>query len=305
MHTSQIQAPRIGAVLVLCATLWLTGCASTPPATPNAPNAGTASNAQPMTRDSVRAQFAKMANDRAALDKLVAARFPQLTGRKQALMTDQVAATFASPAFADRTYDLLAPKLQGQRPMAPGAQVAFQAAIRDQGAALGMRLTLRGMTRLGADDQERFARHAIALHRSVDASTCRAMIDGKLGATRLQEIEQNFGASLSDAEFEQSLALSRRAMQAELAGQPPVPQLTTAQSEAASLAWGRAILKRSAAPPAANKARFANYAADRAKASDADMCWVNLQYLEAMFDLRGQERAWQLQSYMVDTASDE
>jgi hypothetical protein len=301
MHTSQDHARRIGALLALGATLWLSGCGNAPPATQSAL---AVPDAPAVTREGLRAQFAQLAIDRAALDKMVATRFSLLTGRKRELMVDHVAAMFASPAFADRTYDLVASKLQGQRSMPTGAQVAFQAAIREQAAALGVQLTLRGMTRLGADEQERFARYAIALHRSVDASTCRAMIDSTLAPTRLQEIEMAFSASRSDAEFEQSLATSRRAMQAELADQPPVPELTKAQSEAASAAWGRAILKRSAAPPV-NKARFASYNADRAKASDAEVCWVTLQYLEAMFDLRGKERAWQLQSYMNDTASEQ
>ena len=63
-------------------------------------------------------------------------------------------------------------------------------------------------------------------------------------------------------------------------------------------------MKRSAAPPV-NKARFASYHAGRAKACDAEVCWVTLQYLDAMFDLRGKERVWQLQSYMNDAASEQ
>lgn len=256
-----------------------------------------------LTKEELRTQFAKVATDRAALDKLMGSRYPQLTGRKRELMVDQAAAMFASPAFADRVHDLVAPKFAARGTLALGAQVAFQNEVRDQAAALGMRLTLKGLTRLGPADQERFARHAIALHRSVDAPTCRALIEGTLSASRVQEIEIGHSASRSDAEFEQSLAMNRRAMQAELTGTPSVPELTPQQVETAKLAWGRAILARGKAPAA--KARFDRYNADRAAASDADACFVTLQYLEAMLDLRGKERIWQLQSYMQDAASEQ
>jgi hypothetical protein len=159
------------------------------------------------------------------------------------------------------------------------------------------------MTRLPTEEHERFARNAIALHKGVDAATCRALIDGKLSATRMQQIELDHSASLSDAEFETLLLMSRRAMQAELADTPPTPQLTPAQVEAAQKAWGRAILARKKAPGA--QARFARFDKDKERASDADACWATLQYLEAMLDLRGNERRWQFQSYMLDTASEQ
>jgi hypothetical protein len=137
----------------------------------------------------------------------------------------------------------------------------------------------------------------------VDAATCRALIDGKLSATRMQQVELDHSASLPDAEFEKLLAMSRRAMQAELANAPPAPQLSAAQAEAAQKAWGRAILARKKAAGA--QARFERFDRDGERASDTDTCWVTLQYLEAMLDLRGNERRWQLQSYMVDTASEQ
>jgi len=293
-------SPRFrAACLSIAAAITLGGCASPPP---SASPPAAAHSAAPMTKDDVRTLFARMAADRAAMERLVATRFPQLTGRKRELMVDQSVSMFASPAFADRVYEQIAPKLQNRGPMAPGAQAGFQAELRDQAAALGQRIVLKGITRLGPDDQERFARHAVALHRSVDAATCRALIDGKLSATRMQQIELDHGASLDDAAFEQSMAMNRRAMQAELAASPPVPQLTPEQANAAQVAWGRAILARGKAPAAG--ARFDRVRADRTKASDADVCWVTLQYLEAMFDLRGKERIWQLQSYMLDTASE-
>ena len=288
----------IFASAALCALLGLAGCAGAPTtaATP-------AATAAPLSKEGLRTTLANIAADRAALDKLMSARYPQLTGRKRELMVDQAAEMFRSPAFADRVYDLVAPKFAGRGAMPPGAQVAFQSEVREQSAALGMQLTLKGMTRLGSAEQEQFTRDAIALHRSVDAPTCRAMIDGKLPAARLQEIELNQNASRSDAEFEKALAKNRRAMQAELAGTAPVTVLTAQQVEAARQAWGRAILARSKVPAA--KARFARYNADSAKASDADVCFVTMQYLEAMLDLRGNERIWQLQSFMQDTASEQ
>jgi hypothetical protein len=182
------------------ALVGLAGCASPPPgADRSAPAAAAAEPAN--TRDGVRAQFAAIAADRAALDRLVGARYPQLAGRKRDLMVEQTAAMFASPQFADRVYAFVAPKVQGRGAMPHGAQAAFQAELRDQAAALGMQLSLKGMTRLGASDQERFVRHAIGLHRSVDAATCRALIDGKLPATRQQEIELRYTAARSDDEF--------------------------------------------------------------------------------------------------------
>lgn len=298
--------PSTIATAVFAALIGLAGCASGPSSDANPPAVAAAprSGAEPAaTRESVRAQFASLATDRATLERLVGARYPQLGGRKRELMVDQTAAMFASPGFADRVYDLIAPRLQGRGPMPPGMQATFQAELRNQAAALGMQLSLKGMTRLGAADQERFLRHAIGLHRSVDATTCRALVDGKLPAARLQEIELHYTAGRSDEDFAQSLALGRRAMQAELSGTPPVPQLTTAQADAAQQAWGRAILARGKAP--AHKARFDRVRADAAQASDDDTCWVTLQYLEAMLDLRGKERQWQLLSYMLDTASEQ
>jgi hypothetical protein len=61
------------------------------------------------------------------------------------------------------------------------------------------------------------------------------------------------------------------------------------------------MLERFKAPQ--SKARFDRVRTDRSKASDADVCWVTLQYLEAMLDLRGNERAWQLQTYAIETAT--
>jgi hypothetical protein len=294
--------PTNAVAAAMVALLGLAGCASPPSAADRStPVVATAAPAN--TREGVRAQFAAIAADRAALDRLVGARYPQLAGRKRELMVDQTAAMFASPQFADRVYDFVAPKMQGRNAMPHGAQAAFQAELRDQAAALGMQLSLKGMTRLGTGDQERFVRHAIGLHRSVDAATCRALIDGKLPATRQQEIELRYTAARSDDEFAQSLALGRRAMQAELSDAPPVPKLTQAQVDAAQKAWGRAILARGKAP--ADKGRFDRVRANAAEASDADTCWVTLQYLEAMLDLKGAERQWQLQSYMLDTVSEQ
>jgi hypothetical protein len=238
------------------------------------------------------------------MERLVGARYPQFGGRKRELMVDQTIAMFNAPGFADRVHDLIAPKLQDRgRAMPPGMQAAFQAELREQAAALGQRLTLKGMTRLPAEEQERFARNAIALHQGVDAATCRALIEGKLSASRMQQVELDHSAALSETEFEQLLAMSRRAMQAELTGMPPAPQLTPAQTDAAQKAWGRAILARFKAP--SDKARYERVRADQARASDADTCWVTLNYLQAMLDLRGNERRWQLQAYMNDTASEQ
>lgn len=309
-RTSTTACPMTHRILRLAAatvTAALVGCASTPADSPSTPAAaaqpsaaGTPSAPDAVSRESVRTMFARLAGDRAALERMVGARYPQLSGRKRELMIDQVAAMFGSPAFADRTFDLVEPKLRERANAPVGSQVVLQAQLREQAAALGMQLTLKGMTRLGPQDQERFARDALELHRSVDAATCRALIDGKVTAAQMQEIELRFQTSRSDAAFEQSLAMSRRAMQAELADSPPVGTLTPQQAEAAQRAWGRAILARSNAP--VNKARFARYKADTSAASDADACWAALQYLEAMFDLRGNERVWQLRSYMLETA---
>jgi outer membrane murein-binding lipoprotein Lpp len=285
---------------IVCGTVsaWLAlaGCASP------APPAATVAEA-PMDQEALRAHFARMAADRAAMERLVSARYPQFGGRKRELMVDQTIAMFHAPGFADRVHDLIAPKLHGRgAAMPPGMQAAFAAELREQAAALGQQLTLKGMTRLPMEEQERFARNAIALHQGVDAATCRALIDGKVSATRMQQVEVTHSASLPDAEFEKLLAMSRRAMQAELAGAPPAPQLTPVQADAAQKAWGRAILARFKAP--ADKARYERVRADSERASDADTCWVTLHYLQAMLDLRGNERRWQLQSYMNDTASE-
>lgn len=296
---------KFAALAVFGATLW--GCATAPETTPpppeaQSPPAAAARAAEPVTRESLRSAFARIAADRAALDKLIGTRYPSLTGRKRELMADQAAAMFAHPAFADRTYDLIAPELQGRAGMPVGARVAFEGQIRDRAAALGMQLTLKGMLRLGAEDHERFLRFAIGLHRSVDAATCRALIDGQLPPGRMQEVELGYMASRSDAEFEQTIAMNRRAMLAELSDAPAVPQLTVPQAEAARKAWGRAILARSKVP--AHKARFERYQSDPDKASDGDACWAALQYLEAMLDLRGEVRTWQLRAYMQDAAQD-
>jgi hypothetical protein len=282
----------------VAAMLALGGCAS-----PSSPPPAAATAEAPMDKQALRAMFARMAADRETMERLVGARYPQFGGKKRALMVDHSIAMFTAPGFADRVHDLIAPKLAGRGgTMPPGMQAAFQAELREQSAALGQQLTLKGMTRLPVEEQERFARNAIALHQGVDAATCRALIDGKLSASRMQQVELDHSAALTDAEFEKLLAMNRRAMLAELVGTPPAPQLTSAQIDASATAWGRAILARFKTP--ADKARYERVRADRERASDADTCWVTMNYLQAMLDLRGNERRWQLQSYMNDTASE-
>lgn len=255
----------------------------------------------PMSKEDMRRIFAGYANDRQRVASAMGQRYGQLKGRKREIMLDHAAAMFAMPEFADRVHALIAPKLLASAAPTSGAQSKTMALLSEQAAALGMQLAIQGLTRMGPDEQEQFIRIAIDLHSAVDASTCRAMIDGKLPALRMQQLELDFHAARSDTQFEQTMAMNRRAMLAELKDTPAVPRLTAEQVRAGRSAWGRAIRARVYTPE--DVARMERVHTDSAGASDADVCSVTLQLLNALLDLRGDDRVWQLQSYMLQTAA--
>ncbi len=303
------------AVSTLLAALMLAGCGTTPQpvppsvavplpaaAPPSTPASKPPGNAEPtISKPALRELFSKMAANRADMEKRVLAQYPVLTGRKLDAMVRHLSEMFTDPAFADRVHDTLASKTNRAGTTPLGLAAMDRAATSEQAAALGMQITLKGLTRLGPDDQSRYVRHAIALHRSVDVATCRAMIDSKLSARRMQETELRFTAARSDAEFEEGLAMSRRAMRAELQNSPAAPVLTWQQIDAAQAAWGRSIAARVGATPE-SQARLDRFKQSRAQAADADVCLVTIDFLEAMLDMKGAERVWQLQYYAELTA---
>lgn len=286
----------------LLVALGLAACAN--PGAPNAPTPSastTASAAAPASREDIAQLFQKLSQDRPALERMVEQRFGMLTGRKRDLMVEHLAQMFTTPGFADAVHELVAPML-ARRADTPGAAAGQLAAIRENAAALGMRLTQRGLVRLPPADQERFLRDAIELHRGIDARTCRALVDDTMSPQDMQLVELRHNASRPDAQFEATLALARRAMRAELANQPARPAYTDGQREAGERAWGRAINTRMKAPGV--RQRLDRIQADPKAASDADVCWQAVFYLEAMLDIRGPERTWQLHNFVRDLAGD-
>jgi hypothetical protein len=297
MNRNADRHPPCLRIRLLCAlagiALALSACKEPPPSFE--PSTEVAPSHTAFTRDTLRAQLAQAAEFAATLEGQVGVLFPQLSPRKRELLAKQTAWMFAAPAFAERLYERVAPLANDD---------TRSADVHAQAGALGALVMARGMARLGVDDQARFVRKTLDFLRHVDATSCRAALDGTLHPERASQLEMAFNVSRSDAEFEQDVALQGLALRAELETSAPLPKLGPQQEQAAEAAMQRAFAERRRLP--ANRLEFERF--DRAAPgleADADACWFGLQYIDAMLsDVHGEARTWQLQRYVSALAGE-
>jgi hypothetical protein len=248
-----------------------------------------------VTRDLLRAQLLQAAQSRGLLEERIGALHPQLSPRKKELLVEQTVWMFESPAFADRLHERIAHAV---------ADDSGVGEVREKAAALGALLSVRGVARLGTEDQARFMAKSLAFLRHLDATACHAALSGTLNPDRASQLEMAFNASRSDAEYEADLALHGRALRAELQTSAPRPKLAPTEEMAAETAMQRAFAELRRIP--ANRAAFGRFdAAAPGRESAGDACWFGLQYIDTMLnDIRGEARAWQLQRYLNGLAGE-
>jgi hypothetical protein len=249
---------------------------------------GTASSQQ-HPRSPIEASFAQtltaIAKDDALLDQFVPVIYGQdLSSEKHAIAKTDLQSLLRNEQLPAYLVLLL-------RPVASSTltEHAAQAIVADGIASL----KVRGLRRLPAEQQARALRLFVGVFRAVPPALCKAMILGQLDTHTANTLGNRYNASLPLREFRAFIALTRNAVEAELAGYPDVRAISPRQAEAAELAHMLALRSRAERLPLG----LLDRTQDLAAADPAEACLLVCESLAAGIDLAEPHRGWWLTRY--------
>lgn len=158
-------------------------------------------------------------------------------------------------------------------------------------------LQVKGMRRLGTDQQAAFVRFTYDWAGWAPPKVCKAAFTGQLNTMQSMVLERRYAMTLPSQKFESYIALYKAATMAELDDYPSPRTVNSVQMKAAERAFTQAFLERTASMPAGLLERVIE-APDQVAAEDA--CSYFREVLAAVLSLEEPYRSWQLARFMAD-----
>jgi hypothetical protein len=237
----------------------------------------------PASMPPLAADLLRIYQDEAFLERMAQVSFPRASAEQRSVVRRHYRATLGHPEVTTRLAGMIEDTALARFSEEERARYFAEA---------GLALITGGIARLDDTDIERLLRASIELMGWVPPSICKRLIVSDLSAEQVQMIERAWLGSLPPEQMEAHFAVQRRAVLAQVRGQPAPRQLSDTQVQLLEKALAGATearWQRMPDPDTAYRA-FRNVGAADAQ----DLCLAGRETLQAKLDLRTPLRSWAL-----------
>lgn len=168
------------------------------------------------------------------------------------------------------------------------------------GQALNVKLTLNGLSRLSDKDIKNYLSYTIKVFASASDAECKAIATGK---DEFGRIELKLLQGLGSDDFAGYLALSRRAITAELQDFPLKIIPSKVESEAGQKSLENYLVSEIEKLPKSEQERLSSAIAALEEANEKDNCDGNYIILKSLYDLGGMPGNWKRREFVNSLAN--
>lgn len=167
------------------------------------------------------------------------------------------------------------------------------------GQALNVKLTLNGLSRLSDKDIKNYLSYTIKVFASASDAECKAIATGK---DEFGRIELKLLQGLGSDDFAGYLALSRRAIAAELQDFPLKIVPSKVEAEAGQKSLENYLVSEIEKLPKSEQERLSSAIAALEEANEKDNCDGNYIILKSLYDLGGMPGNWKRREFVNSLA---
>jgi hypothetical protein len=234
---------------------------------------------------------AKLLSDDAAVDALIDKLYvgEQLTDEQHAVTRQHLRAIMGNDKYVGH----VAKTMESVKKAELGSKDSMSVIVNSV-----IKLQAQGLNRLPTQTKVDFVLYLGEVMRSVSPSTCKALLQGGLGAMEASAVETHYLLSLPVERLRATMNVYRDAVLAELNGYPDKPVITEEEARLAAAAYSVAVRKRMAAK--LDTETIAYYSKERMNGDPAAVCQVLVTAFEAVVDMDEPFKSWQL-TRLVDS----